>query len=205
MKKTKEDSRLEWVLSNNVLSSIEIDDTKIREYFSKFIKKKPNSSKEDFLWSLLQFLLIETTKTSKDACEMYKNHSYIYFNMARFRMDYENEKDHRLFQLAHNNQIKSYGGTGFKMQVKVISGHCCEYCDSLNEKTFDLDYAIKNKMFDLEKCTRKLGCNCTTAGVPKRYKNGSLMRIESEPKKNKSHSIKKKKNILNSIFNIFNK
>jgi len=198
----KEDSRLEWVLNPNrppyVLNTIRVDESIVRKYFTNYIKKKPNSSKEDFLWALLQFLLIKTSKTAKDEYEMYKNHSYIYFNMARFRMDYENEKDHRLFQLGINNQIKSYGGTGYEMQVRVISGHCCEYCDSLNGKRFDLDYAIKNKPFDLEKCTREFGCNCGTAGVPKKDKDGRLIRIEEKPIKQKK--IEENKGCLGFLF-----
>jgi len=107
----KDDSRLDWVLNPNrspyIFNSIKVKEIVVREYFLKHTKEKPNCSKEDFLWSLLQFLIIETSKTSNNLEEMYQQHSSIYFLMAVFRRTYEDVKANDLMQLSLDSNLRS--------------------------------------------------------------------------------------------------
>lgn len=108
---------------------------------------------------------------------MYHKHSSIYFYMATFRRVYENSKANDIFQLKLDSELRSFNNiVGFKMQAEIISNKCCDYCESMNGKRFDIQDALKNKYYDAEQCTWAFGCRSCYVGVPARDKNGSLIR-----------------------------
>ena len=82
---------LEWILDeySSFFNSIKIPEDLIREKFIEFFEKQPKSNGKDFLWSLFQFIIIETSDNSKDVREMHSSHEQIQYQMARFRRIYE--------------------------------------------------------------------------------------------------------------------
>ena len=98
-----------------------------------------------------------------------------------------------------DNYLKSQRPIGnYSMQIEIISGNCCEYCDSMNGNRIDLDEAIKKRYLASEKCTREWGCNCCYAYTAERDENGDLIIIEVEKpvtKNKKSKAIEKIKDV----------
>ena len=63
----------------------------------------------------------------------------------------------------------------FVLEVKLISGCCCENCDALNDTRIDLNEIHNNQILSTLECTNAKGCNCTYAIVPKRNRSGQLI------------------------------
>ena len=80
-----------------------------------------------------------------------------------------------MLNLGEMSSLYSSSISGIEMQVVVISGHCCDYCNSLNNNRYDFTDYIMNRRFDRSKCTRETGCNCTSSAIGKRDENGGLI------------------------------
>lgn len=169
---------LEWILDeySYFFNMINIPISLVREKYIEFSEKQTNNNGKDFLWSLFQFLIIETSNNSKDEHEMYSRHEQIYYKMTSFRRKYENSKSNDILQLGFDSYLNSLEPIGnIRMKVQIISGHCCDYCNSLNGKRIDLEDAKKNRYLASEKCTREYGCNCCYGYSPELDENGNLI------------------------------
>ena len=130
----------------------------------------------DYVWHLFQSLLLETAKQSHTAAELYLNQRDIYFEMLYFRRKYEKDKANEILQLFLNAGLnKTLVETSLDLKVEIISGHCCEYCNSLNQKMYEPSDVIKNQYLGSNKCSNPKGCNCTYGFVPTRDSNDRLI------------------------------
>lgn len=146
-------------------------------------KKENSESIEDYLWFIFNHLLNENAKQSDNLLDLYKRNERIYREMTLFRRKVEGKKANEILQLQFDNYLKIEKETfpeGFICQVEIISGHCCEYCDSLNGKRFDIDNTIENRYLASVNYTREKGCNCCYSVLPKRDERGSLIRIDEK-------------------------
>jgi hypothetical protein len=78
------------------------------------------------------------------------------------------------------NQIKSkYYTSPFEVNVVIISGYCCEFCNNLNGKYFEIEELFEDLKIHSSKCTRINGCNCTIGFNGKRDKNDRLIKSKT--------------------------
>lgn len=164
----------------------------IKEDYKKFSVESPGSSSNDFIWQLFQGLIVEVSKTSKDLSEMYRKQERVYYEMASFVREYEGSNGNLYKQLGFACQLHSLSSevTGFIMEVEVMSGSCCEYCNQFHSRRFSIEEVLNNKYLASEKCTNEFNCNCCYAVLPKKDTNGNLIRIEDAEHEESSIEIK---------------
>jgi hypothetical protein len=75
-------------------------------------------------------------------------------------------------------QLKANYYESLKCDVIIISGHCCPYCNSLNDNKFPIEEIFEDMKVQTDKCTRNKGCNCCVAFEPLRDKVGRLIQRE---------------------------
>lgn len=174
----KDKFSLEWILDKYswFFESIKIPDRLVQDKYSDYFKSQPNGNGKDFLWSLFQFLIIETSETSNNMQEIYRIHERIYYEMASFRRKHEKIRANEILRLGFDSYLQGCEPSRFFIEkVEIISGGCCEYCDSLNGKRMDLEVARKNRYLASEQCTREYGCNCCYGYSAERDSDGNLI------------------------------
>jgi hypothetical protein len=177
MEKT-DDLTIDFVVKKYItfFSKYGLTESKIRNGYNVWAKNGATLVK-DYVWSLFQSLLLETAKQSNKEVELYRSQRDIYFEMLYFRRRYEKVKANELLQLFFDADLKkTFLETNLELRVKIISGHCCEYCDSLHQKIYEPLDVIKNKYLGSQKCTNPNGCNCTYSCVSLRDSKGRLIR-----------------------------
>ncbi|WP_157687452.1 hypothetical protein [Pedobacter psychrophilus] len=130
-------------------------------------------SVNDFVWSLFQQLLIISASKAKSEYELYRSQWEIYASMLNFRRNFEKSKANEILQLHLNAYIQmSNFENRLDLKCEVLSGFCCDYCDSLNGVKFEINDVIKNQYLASTKCTNEKGCNCCYGLVPERDSQG---------------------------------
>ncbi|RYZ24594.1 MAG: hypothetical protein EOO16_00380 [Chitinophagaceae bacterium] len=170
---------LDWLIKNYLkffAGDFGMEEGNIRRYYQEWSAKAKNDSVGDYLWHLFHELLDRIPKASLSP-ELYaKYFSEVYYKMWEFMVYHENRPANDCLQLGMEYRLIYEEQTlPFKFDVKISSGHCCPYCDSLNGMMVTLQQVYQNKYLASHKCTRPSGCNCRYASVPKRRKDGSLV------------------------------
>ena len=130
---------------------------------------------KDYVWNLFQRLLHETAKNAKSECELFAEHRDIYMYMVIFRRRHDKVKANDLLQIVFDLDIKLARCSSVVMMVAIISGSCCEFCNSLNNKMYSIEDALANKYLGSKNCSNSKGCNCTYSFVGQRNSNGRLI------------------------------
>lgn len=176
MPRNKQILDLDWLVKKylSFLQQFGMNEDNIRSYFIVWSKNRHPLIK-DYLWFIFQQLLIESTKQSHSASEIYRHQITIYSEMLSFRRRVEKVKANEILQLLLEAEVlKAITDTDLKLDVKINSGYCCPYCDSLNNKNFAVDDILENKYLGSNNCTNQFGCNCTYSFIPLRNEDGSL-------------------------------
>lgn len=135
----------------------------------------------DFAWAVFQKILTEVANAFQkgDITEeqFYRENKDIYFEMTFFQRRHENKKGNHVFQLAlYNDLLYNKYRTRLKLNVVIISGHCCTFCNNLNNQQIPFEEALKEQYLGSNNCTRECGCNCTYAFRTLRDSNGKLIK-----------------------------
>ena len=175
----KEKYTLDWFLKeySELFDELDVSEELVRNKHIEFQNNQPsNSNNKDFFWSFFQYLILETSKYSGDLGKMYSKQRSIYFAMTYFRREHEKSNANEILRLFFKADLKMGRPSRLEMQVVIHSGHCCDYCDSLGGKKFDLDVVLEKEFLASDNCTNKKGCNCCYSKVPKKDKDGNFIR-----------------------------
>jgi hypothetical protein len=166
---------LEWVVKYylDFLMKFGIDEKELTKRYYEFHSAKIQLNNKDFIWYIFQNLLLENSNIIKSETEFYRNLRDIYFQMVYFRRKHEKTKANEILQLAFEAELKiNENESRLDLEVVIISGHCCDYCDSLNNKKFTLKEVFDKKFLGSENCKNERGCNCCYALIAKQDENG---------------------------------
>jgi hypothetical protein len=173
----KREYTIDWMLKNymSFFQEFGMDETNIRHNFPIWSKNRPPLVK-DYLWYIFQLLLIESAKQSMGEQALLLNQRKIYATMLDFRRRIEHKPANEILQLmlkadVRRNQLES----SVKYKVVIISGNCCPYCNSLNEKQFEFEEVLANQYLGSIHCTRERGCICAYGYEALRDKNSRLI------------------------------
>lgn len=151
-----------------------ISELKTRFENSTNQKKYPNTA--DLIWSLFQELLLKAGQQAKTEYELYEGQWKIYAAMLDFRRKTEKSKANEILQLHLKAYVQmSSSQSTLNLKCKIISGACCEYCNSLDGKNFEIQEVLDKQFLGSENCTNEKGCNCCYSLVPERDSNGKLI------------------------------
>lgn len=150
--------------------------SELNRRFEKNLKQNQNSSSKDFIWSQFQELLLKAGQQAKSEYELYEGQWKIYAAMLDFRRRIEKSKANEILQLHLKAYVQmSNAQSRLNLKCKIISGACCEFCDSLNGKKYEIDEVLGKQFLGSENCTNERGCNCCYALVPERDSNNRLI------------------------------
>ena len=80
-------------------------------------------------------MIIETSSNSNDEKEIHMIHERTYYEMVSFRRKYEKIKANEILRLGFDSYIQGCKPIGnFIMKVEIISGGCCDYCNSFGQE-----------------------------------------------------------------------
>jgi hypothetical protein len=178
----KRKTGLDWILQDRVHGInylIGYDNKKLIDFYHTYKTNHNNANDKEILWGYYNFLILDISKSKDNKSKLDRNLSSVYGAMHRFRSKYENKRDDRLIQLRIDKEIESYqcnnNVEGYEMEIEIISNKCCAFCDSIDSKRFNLDYAKKNRIIDVSKCKNEWGFKGTVAIVTKRDSDGNLI------------------------------
>ena len=161
---------IDWLLQKyaRFFETFGMSEDDIRLHFEEWKEKTDKESVKDYLWYLLQVLLGETAKQVTNEADFHKNNFEIYARMWELRVLIEEVRDNQLVRLREESRVMGeVASLPFVVDVQVLSGHCCPYCDALDQQTFSVEDVLRNHFIGSEKCTREWGCNCRYQTVPK--------------------------------------
>lgn len=176
MPRSKQILDLDWLIKKYLpfLQQFGMSEDNIRSYFNVWSENRPALVK-DYLWFLFHQLLKESAKQSHSESELYSHQITIYSEMLAFRRRVEKVKANEILQLLLEAKVlKTITDSNLKFDVKINSGYCCSYCDSLNNKLFAVDVILENKYLGSKSCTNQFGCNCTYSFIALRNEDGRL-------------------------------
>ncbi|MGN6401684.1 MAG: hypothetical protein ACTHMD_14610 [Flavisolibacter sp.] len=148
----------------------------IRKCYEKYKNKQPQSSANDFIWEIFNTLLSKNSKQSNTTEQFYHNQIDILIHMWEFVKHYEGRTGNDILKDIERQRMALYELLPYKVMVKISSGHCCPYCNALNEKEFTIEGYLQQQPLGSESCTRESGCNCRTISIPQRDNTGRLIR-----------------------------
>ncbi|MFT6480424.1 MAG: hypothetical protein ACI964_001798 [Spirosomataceae bacterium] len=153
--------------------------SELNRRFERCPNQGHDSSTRDFIWSLFQELVLKAGQQAKTEYDLYKGQWIIYAKMLDYRRRMEKSKANEILQL----QLKAYiqmSSLESRLSLKcvVISGRCCEFCDSLNEKEYNIAEVLDKQFLGSKNCTNDRGCNCSYSLIPERGLDGSFISIK---------------------------
>jgi hypothetical protein len=142
----------------------------------------------DYLWLLFNKAILkngEFFQETNDERLFYSNAFYLYNKMAHFRGEEgaskeEINKFHKLSHEVYIEEAKNSKNT----DIVLISHPKCEYANPLNKKKYSVNNFLDECKIASELCTLNTGCGCSIAQVPRRDKNGRLIRVLDTKKTN---------------------
>ena len=169
---------INWLLKNysELFNEVGITNNSIIEYQIDYQSKTGNDSILNFLWSLFNISLVTSAKNAKTEYDLHFKNWKLYAAMLQFRRKHEKSKANEILQLQlKSGLLMSNAQSNTKLVVEVISGHCCEYCNSLDTKVFPIDDVLKNQYLGSDSCTNPNGCNCCYAELCAKDENGKII------------------------------
>ena len=127
---------LDWLIKKYMpfFQQFGMEEKNIRSHYLKWSENRPALVK-DYLWFIFQQLLFESAKQSHSESDLYKNQVIIYSEMLDFRRRIEKAKANEILQLRFEAEIRQVtSDTNLLLEIEIISGYCCPYCDSLNNQ-----------------------------------------------------------------------
>lgn len=152
-----------------------LNELHIRKSYENWNKGESQNIK-DFLWFLFQSLLYNVENNSSSEVDKYSKQRIIYLQMVDFKRRFEKKKANEILQLFFETDIKlNFTRSNISLKAMIVSGCCCPYCDSLNQKTFTCEEVLNKKYLGSINCTNERGCNCCYAFVSQRDEKGRLI------------------------------
>lgn len=135
----------------------------------------------DFLWHLFQQIILMIPKVASSEKDLYERNQTVYGKMWEYLVIHEQRNGTHVLNLKFLNQLRAWkleeSESTFQQEVSIISGHCCDYCNSFNQRTLSIPEALDQQPLASKQCTREFGgCNCTYAVIAKRDSKGRLIR-----------------------------
>lgn len=175
----KQHRTLDWLIQTYLpfLQKFGMNEENIRGYFETWKKGKEPAYVTDYMWTIFNQLLVEVAKQVKDKVSIYRLHADIYLQMSMFQRKYENKKGNHTLKQHFLNRLKhTEMESNLLMHVGIVSGHCCPFCDSLNNLSMSFKEALETQPLASSKCTREYGCNCTYTFKVLRDNNDRVIR-----------------------------
>ena len=172
------DYNIDWLISDygKFLEKFGLDESSVRQHYPEWQSRAGGGSAKDYLWYLFQVILGETAKQVKDPVDLEKNNLELYSAMWFFRTHVEGQKADALQQLINDTKVRLWQlELPFYFKVKMVSGNCCPYCNSLNGQLFEASDILNHEAFLVGDCTNDKGCNCTIAPVAERDDAGKIV------------------------------
>lgn len=169
---------IDWIITNqmNFLEKFGLYESVIRQYYEDWKKLQPEASANDYLWHVFQTLLDSVVEKFNTEEQLYELNFEIYSKMREFLVKVEKRNANHILKMMNENQLRLWKiRANFKSEVEIISGHCCEFCDSLNNKRISFEEAIEKRYLASKNCTNKYGCNCCYSQVSVKDENGNLI------------------------------
>jgi hypothetical protein len=173
---------LEWIIEKylSYFQTFHLTEDALRTYYSQFKSLLPTASDGDFLWHVFQLIVKEIAKQSHSEEQLYRLNEGVYLKMWEYLVTVENKNGNHVMRLHNENQLRLWQlqfQLKFKWHIVIISGHCCPYCDSLDEKELTFEEALEQQPLASKHCTRELGCNCCYVTRASRDANGRLIKL----------------------------
>ena len=150
--------------------------SELKTRFEESTNQKNYANTSDLVWSLFQELLLKAGQQSKTEYELYEGQWKIYAAMLDFRRKTEKSKANEILQLHLKAYVQmSSAQSTLNLKCEIISGACCEYCNSLNGEKFEINEVLDKQFLGSKNCTNERGCNCCYSLVPERDSNGKLI------------------------------
>lgn len=169
---------INWLLKNysELFNGIGITNNSIIEYQKDYQSKTSNDNVLNFLWSLFNRSLIVSAQNAKTEYDLHFQNWKLYAAMLQFRRKYEKSKANEILKLQlKSGLLMSDAQSDVKLIVEVMSGHCCEFCNSLDNKVFPIADVLKNQYLGSDSCTNPKGCNCCYAALCAKDDNGKFI------------------------------
>ncbi|MDV3568187.1 hypothetical protein CMU71_14940 [Elizabethkingia anophelis] len=158
-------------LSSLKLSEQSIKDEKLMLDFNEFTEIELKTH----IWSRFNYYLHQNPTN-------FSNQMILYSAMESFTRKYiKNEDPYRLRKLYHEAQLNDFKIKSLDSDLELrfsINNHSpnpCSVCLSDNDKEYDIDYLLDNKILPHKECTCEEGCNCFYGLKMKRDENGRLI------------------------------
>lgn len=174
----KKKKTIEWLMSKYswFFDDFKLNEIEILDRFTQY-KDKQSDSVEDFFWSILNYLLIESAKNAQEVVEYYNKSEKIYLVMVHFRRDYEKQPSNKLHKLWVENRMHlNIEQSNLDINFKISAGNDCIASKSIDGKIISKEIALKNETIPYDECSRVLGCTCMMIAIPKKDLNGRLVR-----------------------------
>lgn len=172
---------LDWIISTHLpfLKRFGLYESIIRKYYEDWKTAQPSATENDYLWHIFQTLISSIAEKANSQEQFYELSHATYSKMWEFLIHIEKRNGNHVKLLMHENEIRLWKlTTPFKSEVIIISGHCCKFCDDLNQIKISFEEALTNKYLASDNCTREWGCNCCYSLVSVKDENGDLIIFE---------------------------
>lgn len=147
------------------------------DIFETYKTKQSQASVNDFIWYIFNILLSENSRQSTNIDKLYETKIEILLKMWEFVKRYEGKKGNDILQDVEKIRMEKYKLLPFKVKLKIVSGHCCSFCDALKDKEFTIEEYLQQQPIGSDNCTRDGGCNCRTIAEAIRDASGELVRV----------------------------
>jgi len=172
---------LEWLVNkySGFFNNYGLSEGDLRRHYEEWKGQTGNHAVSAYLWYLFRVLLGENIKQVTSPADYHRNSYEIYAKMWEFSVLVEGQKDNGLVQLKEEARVHAeIVNSPYAVNIKIASGHCCPYCDELNEQLFTQDEVFTNHYLGSHRCTSERGCNCRYLIVPVTDADGRLVLID---------------------------
>jgi hypothetical protein len=167
----------DWLITNYVNFFLHFgrNESALRAQFAEWKASTGSDSVKEFLWQALLGLETELEQSDTDERRKLDLYRHLHYEMWAYQIrdgvngtQYHKkllENDLRMVAMDHQ----------YKMEVEIISGHCCPHCDELHGEVISLEEALHANPLATSNCTRPLGCNCTYSPIAVRDADGQFV------------------------------
>lgn len=157
---------INWIITNylDYLKQFQLDEISIRHHFDEW-KKEKKAKANKYLWYIFEKVREAISKQATSEIQRCRLNAELFKKMWEYKIKIENKNANDILKLQFENQLHvlKLEQTVYRLEIEVISGHCCLFCNSLNGKKLSLEEALSKQPLASDQCTRQWGCNCCYA------------------------------------------
>ena len=123
---------IDWIIENEITFFLKfgMNAENIRSHFEYWNETNPKRKTNDYLWYLFQNILKQINQQVSAKLTRYELFADTYWEMWQFEKT-EEKKGNANLRLAFENRLKAWElSYNFKTEIVILSGNCCEFCDS---------------------------------------------------------------------------